>query len=191
MKLAEIAIASHLPAEPSEEAVEAISKRLVDADRIARLTSTLEIGHLDHYFCLLRGDAVLGWLELGNTVELYGVSYDTVKFIYLRLEYRGTRVAGLFMIGLKNRMKRPLILGSERYGGVLFKDGMALVKAMDDNARFDVSVLNLKTGKITPLDDDALKPNPNLTLIFEEGEVPLFKDGGSAGQFYIFEDVLS
>ena len=189
MRLAEIINSDHISAEISPEEVGAILDKLKPAVKIIDLNSTTELAQLGTFYCIRRNQEVLGWIELDEKVEIHGKTYQPIKFIYIIPEYRKTRAAGLFLLGLKKVLQDPLILGSESYGGVLFAGGAQLVRALGDTKNFTVAVLDLRTGESQPLtSDEQLKSQKHLTLVFEQGDFPLYHDAGAAGKIFLFQD---
>lgn len=189
MRLAEIINAEHVFAELPPELVKLILDRLQAATKMIDLNSTTELAQLGGFYCIRRQGEVLGWLELGATVKIKDRIYQLIKFIYFVPAARKTRAVGLFLLGLKKVLKHLLILGSDSYGGVLFKGGVELVKALGDSRNFTVSILDLRTGDLMPLiSDDQLQNQNHLTLVFEENDFPLYHDAGAAGKIYLFDD---
>lgn len=174
MRLDELILADHIFAELSPEKVKQLQVKL-RGEKVMDISSTLALhfSHKHHAYTLVKNDTVVGWLELDKQVRLFGETYDTIKFIYLVPELRKTRAGGAFLVALKKHLPHPLILSSDRYGGVLFKDGAQLVKTLNHASRADVSILNLQTGEKQPLGDE-LPTNPShLTLVFENNTFPL------------------
>lgn len=189
MKLAEIINSSHFQAEPDQVAVDAISDRLATEGRpVKSITKQTDLVQLGVYYGARRGNEIIAWVELGNPVILHGVEYDTISFIFIKSAYRGSFAAGTFLLALKGELTRPLLLGSDEYGGVLFAGGEALVRSLHRSAHFEVSVLDLKTGKKMPFSTDDLQGSKGKTLVFEMGNFPMYHDAGAAGRFYLFND---
>jgi hypothetical protein len=177
-------------AEPSVEQVASVALTVIDAPVISNITSSVTLHKTGNIFAAKKAGELLAWLELGETVVIGDIVYDTIRFIGVKPEWRKTRVAGAFLLALKTYLERPLILGSDEYGGVLFSGGAELVRALADSARFEVTVLDLRTMSRTPLQIGDLKTAKHKTLVFEQGAFPMFKDCGSIGRFYIYEDSL-
>jgi hypothetical protein len=78
------------------------------------------------------------------------------------------------------------ILGSDSFGGVLFKDGLKLVKKLHQGSLIDVKILDLKTGK--KQDFDELKQQKGETLVFEGSWFPIEINGGNDIALYFFEN---
>lgn len=188
MRLAEIINSSHIRAEPDKTAVDAISLRLAtEGDLVKSITRQTDLVQLGSYYGAKRGDDIIAWVELGKPAMLHGIEYDTISFIFVKPDYRGTFAAGTFLLALKGELTRPLLLGSDEYGGELFAGGEALVRSLHSSAHFDVSVLDLKTGKKMPFSIDDLQGSKGRTLVFEMGNFPMFHDAG-AGRIYLFND---
>lgn len=172
MKLQEIII-TPAPAEISKEQADLVLNSLdKKSTLVTKISSTLELRKIDHNFYVLsKNGKSQGWLELGDPVKIKTVMYDTIKIIYMVPEIRRTLAVGAFLIALKNELPNPLILGSDKYGGVLFKDGEKLVNQLNKSARFDVKYLDLTTGNKTEFND--LRHKKNETLVFECSEFPL------------------
>lgn len=187
MKLGQIINASHIEAELSTEKVTAISKHLANAELVKMITSTVELAKHEQFYCARRDGKILAWIELGGAIAIHGDTYETAKFVYAVPEVRGTLVVGAFLLALKGELQHPLVLGADEYGGVLFAEGQDLVKALHQSARFTVSGLDLRTGKLTPFSDSDLRGAYGKTLVFERGDFPLYADAGVAGKFHLFE----
>ncbi len=154
-----------------------------------RISSTLSLKHIDNTFYILtKNDKSIGWLELDKPINIKNVQYNVIKMLYVVPEIRKTFAVGAFLIALKNHIKDPLILGSDKFGGVLFKDGEQLIKQLNNSVRFDVKYLDLTSSEKTEL-DDVLKSGKNTTLIFECLNFPLSKKimNGTV-ELFIFED---
>lgn len=189
MRLVEI-IELEFPAEPTPEVVQEICSDLVEnATFLSAVTSSVALFKKGAFFFLTKNDQVAAWLELGEVAKIADDEYDVIKFIYVLPEFRKTRVVGVFLLALKKFLTRPLILGSDEYGGVLFADGVKLVKSLADSAKFEVKVLDLKTGEKTEY-SPAQKAGKFKTLVFETGSFPLVKDAGRAGTFFVFEHLI-
>lgn len=190
MKLCEIVDSSHIFADQPAEIIAPLLKKLqISAKKILDLNSRIELCQLGSFYCVRRGADVLAWVELGDQVKIKRQKFETLKFIYVVPEARKSMITGLFLLGLKKVLKNPVILGSDKYGGVLFAGGSELVKALGSSAKFTVSIMNLKTGKKIPFDSEKhLLTDKGTTLVFED-DVPLFYDAGAVGIIYLFEDV--
>ena len=138
-----------------------------------RITSTLSIGLKNNDFVFMKNNEAVGFLRLGEEAVLFGATYAVIKMIYLTPSIRKTRAAGAFLTGLKKLLPLPLILGSDKFGGVLYNQGAKLVQALNTPARSHVSVLDLKTGEKREMGDDIPFRPSNLTLVFEDCDVPL------------------
>lgn len=153
------------------------------------LTSTSQLVQKDKLYGVKKNGELVAWLQLGADVDLFGEMYSTISMIYVVPGARKTRVVGLFLLGLQKVLKHRLILGSDEYGGVLFKGGVELVKALGDSARFTVQALDLRSGDLTNLTPRHLKTAKNVTLVFES-DVPLYKQASDTWRIYLFEDAL-
>jgi hypothetical protein len=184
VRLQEIIFADHIDAVLADDVVARYQKKLAGGERLENITSTLQLNYVrdQRAFTLLKDGEIIGWLQLDDEVRLFGVTYDVVRFIYLLPAFQKTRAGGAFLVALKKHLPNPLILGSDRYGGVLFHGGVELVKMLNHASRSDVSVLNLKTGEKLPLDGDIPVKPAHLTLVFENNDFPLTRLG-----FNIFE----
>jgi hypothetical protein len=172
------------PAEPSiEDAKLLLDKLKSRSSLVTKISSTLSLNRIEKFYVLIKNDEAIGWLELGSTEKIKQKRYDTIKIIYVLPEFRNTFAVGAFLIALKKNLQNPLILGSDSYGGVLFKDGLTLVKKMHKGSIFDVRLLNLKTGEISDFIERTAKDE---TIIFENTEFPLTYDT-TVTQFYILE----
>lgn len=172
MKLDEIIVTSASAEIPKDYAESFLAKLDEKSTLVTKISSTLELRKVEHnFYVLAKNGKSQGWLELDTPVSIKGTKYDVIKIIYMIPEIRQTFAVGAFLIALKNNLPNPLILGSDKYGGVLFKDGEKLVKQLNKSARFDVKYLDLETGNKTEFSD--LRQKKNETLIFECLEFPL------------------
>ena len=172
MKLDEIIVTSASAEIPKDYAESFLAKLDEKSTLVTKISSTLELTKVEHnFYVLAKNGKSQGWLELDTPVSIKGTKYDVIKIIYMIPEIRQTFAVGAFLIALKNNLPNPLILGSDKYGGVLFKDGEKLVKQLNKSARFDVKYLDLETGNKTEFSD--LRQKKNETLIFECLEFPL------------------
>ena len=192
MKLDEIVVASFAASNVGDADWARDEPELRDAPDVLTLSSSLSIGEQDRTFVFKQNGEPVGRLALGHDVVLFDETYSTIKDIYLVPRLRKTRAGGAFLVGVKNLLKgRSLILGDEEArGGVIFKDGMSLVKALNASSRQDVHLLNLKTGEKTELGDEIpVRPaHMTLALIFESTfPFPIVQYKGSMS--YVFEGV--
>lgn len=180
MKISEIiAVAPSVAPEYMFTAIDAKQKQLETAPVVQRLSSMLTIRGAQPLFGLFRGDKLIGWVDL-EKVNLHGKDYFAMKMLYVIPEHRKTKAVGAFLIGLQRALNFPVILGSDEFGGVLFRDGAELVQSLHQSARFDVQVLDLKTGETWEF-DWSIPNEKHKTLVFETN-FPLSYEG-----FYLFE----
>lgn len=184
MKLEEIIFADHIAAEFADSLLAKYRKDLQGGSKVEDISKTLQLNYVpdERAFTLLKDGTIIGWLQLDDQVTLFGTTYDSIKLIYIVPEFRKTRAGGAFLVALKKHLPNPLILSSGKYGGVLFKDGLALVKMLNHASRSDVSLLDLKTGEKVQLPDEIPSTPSHLTLVFENNTFPLQHLG-----FSIFE----
>lgn len=195
MNTVEIADNMHPDVQLSAAVVQSITAKLKSSKPIARINCTTELCMLNNFYCIKRNDNILAWIELGDDAIINGEDYHTVKVIYVLPEQRDTPIVSACLLALMGELEYPLILGNELFGysSGIFKSGKDLVNALGKNTKFEVSVLNIDTGKrtpvwsLTPFADSDLEINKHLTLVFEDGYFPMYKDGGD-GLFCIFED---
>jgi hypothetical protein len=183
VKLSEIINLKSAPRELTSEEISRWQQALAGGALVANISSTLELRQVGRTYALVKQGLVLGWLELGEEVTLHGAAYDTVKFIFLVPELRKTRVGGAFLVALRNHLQLPLILGSDEYGGVLFRDGVKLVQALNASSRNFVSIFDPVTGQKSELAGDIPARPSRLTLVFEQTIFPL-----THLWFYLFEN---
>jgi len=168
---------------------------LQHAEPVVRINCTTELCMLDNFYCVKRNDNILAWIELDDDTIINSEDYHTVKVIYVLPEQRDTPIVSACLLALTGELEYPLILGNELfgYGSGVFKSSKELVNALGKNTRFEVSTLNIDTGKRTPVWSSTpfaaadLESNKYLPLVFEDGYFPLYKDG-DADLFCIFED---
>jgi hypothetical protein len=173
MRLEEIIDASHLDLEYDEEAISRELASLQDSVDVMRISNTLSIGSKNRTFVFKKHSEVVGFLKLGETISLFDKTYDTIKLIYLIPSIRKTVAAGAFLIGVKKLLDKPLILGSDKFGGVIYKQGISLVHSLNSPARSSISVLDLRTGEKYELGNSIPFRPSHMTLVFEDCEVPL------------------
>jgi hypothetical protein len=175
--------------------VESTIASMQHAEPVVRINCTTELCMLDNFYCVKRNDNILAWIELGDDKVINGEDYHTIKVIYVLPEQRDTPIVSACLLALMGELEYPLILDNNLfgYGSGVFKSGKELVNALGKNTRFEVSALNIDTGKrtpvwsLTPFADSDLETVKRLALVFEDGYFPLYKDG-SANLFCIFED---
>lgn len=191
MKLQEILITdtSKSSFEVTPEFANILSKIDRNGEKVLELTSTLHISKLGYFYGLIKNNSCVGWIELSDSKNIAGKVYKTIKFIFMTPEVRNTFAVGAFLIGLRRLLKNPIILGSDKFGGVLFSDGVKLVKALSKSAIADVKILDLNTGEIVDLEDKHLQ-NPaskGITLVFEDDDFPL-THSFTGGSIFILEN---
>jgi hypothetical protein len=195
MNTVEIVGNTRSDAQLSAAAIDSTAAKLKGAEPVVRINCTTELCMLDNFYCVKRNDNILAWIELGDDTVINGEDYHTVKVIYVLPEQQGTPIVSACLLALMGELEYPLILGNELFGysSGVFKSGKELVNALGKNTRFEVSTLNIDTGKrtpvwsLTPFADSDLETNKHLPLVFEDGYFPLYKDGGDC-LFCIFED---
>lgn len=167
---------------------------LVNANIVERVTSSYALFMNDKTFFMKKtdvdgADSVACWLTLGKQAQIADVTYETIELIYARPQFRQTRAVGIFLLALKKNLQCPLILGSGKYGGVLFNDGLKLVHSLDKSTHFSVSVLDTETGEKTELRQGTIPSGKNKTLVFENrvNDFPLIYRT-SVADLFIFED---
>ena len=189
MKLTEIINSDHIFAELDPAKVLEISQLLSSEGKsIKAITKQTDLVQHGSYYGARRADDILAWLELGDSVTLHGMTHDTISFIYVKPEHRGSFVIGSFLLALKGTLQHPLLLGSDVYGGVLFAGGEALVRSLHKSAHFEVSTLDLQTGEKTPFEISDLKGAKGRSLVFESGDFPMFFESESTNRIYLFQD---
>lgn len=189
MKLNEIIVSGidigkmHIPAP-------LIHKLETESNQISSITSTLTLAKQDAYYVLLKDKKLVAFVQLGDSpVELFGKKYDEIKMIYAAESIRKTYAIGAFLIALRKKLSHPLILGSDSYGGVLFKNGQELVKRLKTSAIADVKMLDMRNGQLRDVTDTDLEQgvsSKHLTLVFEEDDFPLEHES-ALGKIYLLE----
>ena len=191
MKLSEIIIAntSDQTFDVTGETRSSFSRFEKEGKHVLQLTKTLSIVQLGYFYGLMKNNSCVGWIELSDDKKIAGKFYKAIMFIFMSPEIRKTYAVGAFIIGLRKIIKTPLILGSDAYGGVLFSDGVKLVKALNQSAIADVKILDLKSGNTRDIEDADLE-NPaskGITLVFEDDDFPLMHLY-SVGSIFILEN---
>lgn len=186
MKLAEIVVTAAQAGEPTA----LLDKFKDELTFVKDISSTLKLYRSNNNFAMKRDEEILAWVSFKDKTEIVkSETYYVLQFIYIAPELRGKWGAGMFIIALKEELEYPLILGSKAdSGGVLFKDGSALVKAFSENPRFTTHVLNLDTGEKQEYDGDIKKLNGkhHLTIMIESDGFPLVH---SSTGLFIFEGI--
>lgn len=99
---------------------------------------------------IFKRDELVGWIKLQPT-KVHGAKYHTVDLIYVMPKFRKTPVVGWMLIYGKDLVGTPFILGDMAgHGGVVFKDGADLIARLAQSDKFDVSVMDLRTGEKMP-----------------------------------------
>jgi hypothetical protein len=143
-----------------------------ESNFVFSITSSLSFNEAQNkFYCLKKNGQIICWLELGEKAHIHGVTYDTIKMVYALPEFRGTFAIGAFLIALKKHLSNPLILGSDKFGGVLFKDGLELVNRMNRGAHFELHLLNLQSGEKRKF--EKLVNSKFETIVFEHTDFPL------------------
>lgn len=179
----EILITGAAAEPPIEDAKLFLGKLLSKSSLVTKISSTLSLNKLEKFYVLVKNDEAIGWLELDIGVVIKRKKYLPIKIIYVLPEFRNSFAVGAFLIAIKKNLNYPLILGSDSYGGVLFKDGLSLVKKMHKGSIFNVRLLDLKSGEISDFVERNAKGE---TIIFENTDFPLTYDT-TVAQFYVLE----
>ena len=109
---------------------------------------------------------MLGWAKLKPT-KVAGQQVHGVELVYVLPKYRKSITAGWLFLYAKDLIGTPIVLGDdETYGGVTFKDGDELLRALQKTGKFELSLVDLKTGEKTSL-EFPLKDNRFTTVMIE------------------------
>lgn len=156
---------------------------------VRKITSTLELHRAGNTFALLKNEKVQGWVSFRDTLEIiHEKKYYVAEFIYLNPGIRKGVAGGAFMIAFKQELDHPFIIGTEAdYGGVLFVDGVSLINAMNTSSKFDVKVLNFKTGDVREYDPSE-ELGTGVTLVVEQENQHRFPFFNKTVNMYIYED---
>lgn len=94
---------------------------------------------------------LLGWAKLKPTTVAKTAAH-AVELVYILPKYRKTTVVGWLFLYAKDIVGTPIVLGDEdSYGGVAFKDGEDLMKALDRTGKFVLSLVDMHTGDKSPI----------------------------------------
>lgn len=100
---------------------------------------------------IFKNGDIFGWAKLKPT-KVAGVDVHAVELVYLVPKYRKSAAAGWIFLYAKDLVGTPITLGDEdSYGGVAFKDGEDLIAALKRTGKFELSLVNLKSGEKQPL----------------------------------------
>lgn len=111
-------------------------------------------------------DQLLGWAKLKPT-SIAKIDVHAVELVYIVPRYRKTVAAGWLFLYAKDIVGTPIVLGDDStYGGVAFKDGKELMAALKKTGKFELSLVDLKTGQKSPL-VFPLKDNRFTTVMIE------------------------
>lgn len=101
---------------------------------------------------LFKNNELVGWVKLRSS----SVSHQpvhVVDLVYLLPKFRRTIVAGWIFLYAKDLIGTPVVLGDDTtYGGAVFKDGEELLTALARTGKFELSLINMKTGEKAPLE---------------------------------------
>jgi hypothetical protein len=115
---------------------------------------------------IFKNGELFGWTKLKPT-EVAEQQVHGVELVYVLPRYRKTVAAGWLFLYAKDLVGTPIVLGDdETYGGVAFKDGDELLRALQKTGKFELSLVDLKTGEKTPL-EFPLKDNRFTTVMIE------------------------
>ena len=109
---------------------------------------------------------IFGWAKLKPTT-VAGIEAHAVELVYIVPRFRKSLAAGWLFLYAKDLVGTPIVLGDDtNYGGVAFKDGEDLIAALVRADKFDISLLDVKTGSKRPL-TLPLRDNRFTTVIIE------------------------
>jgi hypothetical protein len=119
---------------------------------------------------LERQNKLKGWAGL-KRVTIAGEAYLELKMLFVVPEARGTKALPLLLFCAKEKLKLPIVLGTDERGGTLFKGGFELVKSLlsRGDTILGIAMLDLETGERskTPADLKSLSKDTGMTLVFE------------------------
>lgn len=101
---------------------------------------------------MFKAGKLAGWVKLRPT-QMKRQEVHIVDLVYLLPEFRRTIVAGWIFLYAKDLIGTPIVLGDDTtYGGAVFKDGEDLITALSRTGKFELSLINMKTGEKEPLE---------------------------------------
>lgn len=171
MRLDELIMVSH--SQPSvimtDKEVAEVEAFLADAQAL-QLPHQLEVREksdsLYRWIGIFKRSKLFGWIKL-KPIKVRNERMHSIELIYILPEYRRSAAAGWLFLYAKDLVGSPIVLGDESsYGGVAFKDGEDLLKALQKTGKFDMSLLDLKTGEKLPL-EFPLKDDRFTTVLIE------------------------
>jgi hypothetical protein len=116
---------------------------------------------------LFKDTELVGWATFRH-VDIHGTTYQELQAIYIVPEHRGSAAVGRFIYGIHALHIGPVVLGIDSRGGFLFVGGEELLKAVEKRPIFDLSLLDIKTGKKMPYNKKDIS-KPFMTVILEDG----------------------
>lgn len=162
---------------------------------VAQLNSKQKIGKAGNKITFVYEDSIIGYLSLSPAINLNGQKYMPIKMIYVLPVFRKTFALGLFMLGTSQVINNPIIVGADKFGGVLSPDGAELVKSLAKKSAFTAKVLNMSTGEEREIkDSDFNKDNHSITFAFYGNNIPLKIAEDELSElginFWLFENTL-
>ena len=162
---------------------------------VKQLNSKQKIGKSGNKITFLYEDSIIGYLSLSPTINIDGKKYTPIKMIYVLPKFRKTFALGLFILGTSQVINNPIIVGADKFGGVLSPDGTELVKSLAKKSAFTVKVLNTSTGEEREVkDSDFDKDDHSITFAFYGNNIPLKIAEDELSElginFWLFENTL-
>ena len=194
MKLNEIVFS---PSSSDLGNLEDVLDSLADKNEVVKqLSSKQKIGRSGNKLTLLYEDKVVGYISLSSPVSFSGKKYLPIKMIYVLPRFRKTFALGLFIMGISQVVDYPIVVGVDKFGGVLSPDGAELVKSLGKKKQYTVRVLNINTGEEREIEDsDFASDNHVITFAFYGNELPLKVAEDELSEFgitfWLFEDTLN
>ena len=177
--------------------LEDVLHSLKDKNEIVKpLNSKQKIGRSGNKLTLLYEDEIVGYISFSAPISFSGKKYLPVKMIYVLPHFRKTFALGLFMMGVSQVIEHPIVVGVDKFGGVLSPDGAELVKSLGKKKQYTVRVLNINTGEQREIEDsDFTSDNHMITFAFYGNQLPLKIAEDELSKFginfWLFEDTLN
>jgi hypothetical protein len=193
MKLNEIVFS---PSSADLGNLEDVLDSLADKNEVVKqLNSKQQIGKSNNKFTFMYEGKIVGYLSMGSAVNFSGRKYLPIKMIYVLPRFRKTFALGLFIMGVSQVIEHPIVVGVDKFGGVLSPDGAELVKSLGKKKQYSVRTLNISTGEEREIQDsDFASDNHAITFAFYGNQLPLKIAEDELSEFginfWLFENTL-
>lgn len=94
--------------------------------------------------------------------QILGKTFDNIYLIYVVPEYRKTKIIFNLLTIAKQYKNNPLIIE-----GVMFKDGVSLIRSLIKSHNFTIKTLDMITGKISTKVDQSVPTQFDICYLIE------------------------